>query len=132
MENKKHFFKILIILFISTMIIACGAGSSRIIERDLVGIWILEEAINAAPFPKFEQFSDGTGILYIRADGTEGIQITWQLRDGNRLQTDSSDFSFLEQIHDIELLERGTLLIFHYDSLNYDSENPSIGKYRKR
>ena len=84
-------------------------SGSRITERNLVGVWELENSVNVTGLsPNFELFNDGTGIV-------DGMAVTWRLRDGNRLQIDAGVLG--TQIHDIELSENGTLLTFHYKGM---------------
>jgi hypothetical protein len=131
----KNIFMVMVLITI--LFTACGIAAStstgtdlpeadlRITRENLVGVWELEDAVNRQKNElanRLEFFIDGTSII-------DNIQVAWQLRDGNRMQTIVS--ADIGSIFDIELSENGTLLIYHYDGLDYSGERPRKGIYRK-
>ena len=125
-----------VVLVFGMAIIGCdrvksGGSGSRDTESNLVGIWELEDIVNVSRgdvVDSMEIFNDGTGIM---SDDGRSVEVTWQLRDGSRLQTIVSAWG-QTQISDFELSENGTLLTFHYSGRDYDGERPQKGIYRKK
>jgi hypothetical protein len=112
---------------------AIGANG-KITESNLVGIWKLESVENVSReecSSSVEYFEDGTGLAYheqFKQLYGAGMPFKWQLRDGNRLQTEMNGMVF---IHDIDLSENGTLLTTYIDGRNFEGENPRKATERK-
>ena len=99
-------------------------GSTKIKEKNLVGVWELENFENISRrelSDKDEFFKDGTGIM---TKGNQNVSFTWRLRDGNRLQMDAGMSG--TQICVIELSEKGRYLTYYYD------EQHKKALYRKK
>ena len=127
---KKNFWTgmLAIVLVFGMAVISCGPNrefdpnTRNISQRNLVGIWELEDAYDVPISQlsnRIEFFRGGTGVV-------DGTGITWQLLPGNRLQITMGGFS---QVTDIELSENRRLLTFHYDGFEYYSR---LGMYRRR
>jgi len=85
----------------------------EITEQKLLGVWELEDVAGVSRrdvVNRMEFFNDGTAIM---SQSGRGQEVTWRLRDGNRLQSTAAFGQ--TQIQDVELSENGTLLTFHYD-----------------
>jgi hypothetical protein len=130
MASKRACFGIMLMVF-AVLFVACNS-STKISNKNLVGIWELESAQNMSLFKKTEYFKDGTGISYRSTDAASGLHFTWQIRDGNRIQIESGGTGVPAQIVDIELSEKGTLLTYHFDGSTFDGENARKGVYRKK
>ncbi|MCL2196712.1 MAG: hypothetical protein FWB77_03770 [Treponema sp.] len=107
---KKNWLGVLIIV---SVILVIGCNASKITEKNLVGIWELENTENISRRElsgNDEFFKDGTGIS---SQGSKSISFKWQIRDGNRLQFEASGHT---EISVIELSENGKLLTYIYDN----------------
>lgn len=94
-----------------------SSGSTKITEKNLVGVWELENEVT----DRIEFFNDGTGIGSSR---NVHRSFTWRLRDGNRLQIDITNGN--TQISEVELSENGRVLTIWY------SEHHEKGIFRKK
>ncbi|ULQ61012.1 hypothetical protein K7I13_07100 [Brucepastera parasyntrophica] len=97
-------------------IIFTKKGSSRIIEKNLVGRWRLSThstiISESDVTDRYEFFDDGTGIM---SKGNKNVSFTWRLRDGNRLQMNAGRIMGT-QTPDIDIFDNGTTLIFYEGS----------------
>ena len=140
MARKKNWLVILAMVLVFGMVatkVYAQSPALRITERDLVGIWELENTENIPRNDlarRVELFDDGTGVMEVLLIRSwQNFAVTWQLRNSNRLQTTARIFGMeTTEINDIELRENGTLLIFHYSGRNYSGARAQRAMYRKR
>ena len=132
MGNVKLWLGLILMVFVIGMDVFGDDTNNDITASDLVGVWVLYDAINT-PFQelitKTELFEDGTGIMHHSDPNLSPISIRWSLINGSRLRTIMFPFTIVD---DIELAEDGALLIFHYSGRYYSGEHPEIGIYRRR
>jgi len=138
--TSKRFLLGMSVLVLGMTVISCGkltgmgSGSTTVTDKRLVGVWELESFENQKRnqlLVRIEFFSDGTGIVHSDSNiKTPGDGITWQVRDGNRLQISHNTGS--SQIHDVELSEKGKLLTFFPDGRNNDTDKPRKSMWRKK
>jgi len=129
MANKKNWLGMLVmVLVFSVTVVGCNkstsggsssGGGSKITEKNLIGVWELEEVVGEVEWSRKYEFFDYNNRLVI-----DGYEASWELKDGN------SFINMWGEKVDIDLSEKNTLLTIYHHSHN--SENPAYGMYRKK
>ena len=123
-RNKNRLGIFALVLIFGFTAIVVHAQSTRITERNLVGIWDLESVQNVSREDIVEIISFSNDRTGFDSSG----RFDWKLLDGNRILFDEDE----DYEYDIELRENGTLLVFHYSGRNYSGAHPQRAMYRKR